>query len=405
MTKKTLLQLLTLGLVLVLLTACSFPDKNNNSAVSQIPEEIIEVKETVSLFSWYFEFTNQYAFHTLSEPLKELGVTRVYQLFPAEYLSAPQVSVMVSNLSALGIETVLLTGDKSWLVDGLEEYYTIIDALSAYNDSVTEALQIRSIALDVEAHTLDEWQNSPKETFRTYVDLMKQAKEYADAHGLQVIQVIPTHYDKVDKKLFTEFLVNCCDELSIMNYEKKKALSAISTEVKLCKRYGIPVETIFETMPLSEEHAVTDEMTYFNSDIAALTGDVTKIKEKYGSDLGIGYHHFSTLYHVYSGSYQAEIFPSEISPADKGTDPTPSIPAQNPGLLLLMGDDGSHIVASPCRTDLRSGADSFCWLALGVKENVAYSVQYYDLFQSRSLPGKLSFEMQENGFRLQATLP
>ena len=158
-------------------------------------------------------------------------------------------------------------------------------------------------------------------------------------------------------------------------------------------------------MPSGEEHAVTDEMTYFDTGIDVLSEDIAKIKEKYGPDLGIGYHHFSTLYHVYSGVYPAEIIPAGLPVTD--TDSNTASPArmQNPGYLLLSGEDGSRIIASPYRTDLRTGTDSYSWFVAGAKEHIAYTVQYYDLFQSISLPGKLYFHMQENGFRLEAPLP
>ena len=239
---------------------------------------IVDANETVSVFSWYFELSNPTAFEQLAKPLEELGINRIYQLFSAEYLKGPQTPILVHNLSQKGIETVLLTGDKSWVTDGLEEFKQTIDALVSYNESVGEALQIHTIALDVEAHSLPGWKKNSKKLFRSYIELMKDAKSYANERNLRMIQIIPTFYDTVDEELFREFLLNCCDELSIMNYNKKASFTAIATEVALCKEYDIPVETLFETMPVNKQYGVTAPNTYYYDGIEVFQSDILKIK-------------------------------------------------------------------------------------------------------------------------------
>ena len=144
-----------------------------------IPKDKTEVKEVqnnqVSMFSWNMELTNNEAFQQLSVPMKELGITRIYQLVPIEYLSEPEVPVMIKNLLDMGIDTSFLTGDSSWMTDGLTEYKQIVDAIVKYNQNVDKNLAITEIALDMEAHSLQGWQQNPKESFKKYIDLMKQA--------------------------------------------------------------------------------------------------------------------------------------------------------------------------------------------------------------------------------------
>ena len=61
---------------------------------------------------------------------------------------------MVENLSQLGIETELLTGDRNWLFDGLDELYAQFEALDTYyNKGIGAAQPIKTIALDVEGYT------------------------------------------------------------------------------------------------------------------------------------------------------------------------------------------------------------------------------------------------------------
>ncbi len=400
MNKRRYILLIAIGMLLIMMIAAT-KSYLREGEMNEMQEEIKIENKTVSMFSWYFELTNQGVFCQLAKPLKELGVTRVYQLVPVEYLTEPQMSVMVQNLCEMGIETVLLTGDKNWVVDGLDEYREIINGLSAYNESVLDELKITSVALDVEVHTLEGWQDNPKELFEKYVELMKQAKEYANAHGLKIIQIVPTCYDDVDKKLFAEFLLNGCDELSIMNYNKNTLFSAISTEVKLCEKYGIPVETIFETMPISEEHAVNEQITYYYDGIDVLKEDVAKMKEKYGPRLGIGYHHFSTLYKMCTGNYLAEIYPygsvEKYQLTDMGQ-------PRNPGTLLLVGDDGSRVVASPYWPNAKNGVGEYCWLAVGVQKDVQYTIQQFDLFETQTQNEILYFQDHEDEIKLKTTI-
>lgn len=249
----------------------------------------------VSMFSWTFELTEEENFQNLSKPLKEFRVTRLYQLLPIEQIGKSSTSTLVENLADIGIEMVFLTGDRNWIDEGLEEFTDIVDELCLYNESVEEELRIRAIALDVEAHTLLEWEQDPKACFRKYIDRMTSAKEYANRNGFRIIQVVSPYLDETDEDLFTEFLLNCCDELSIMNYNRNNAFTAIQNEVDLCERFEIPVETIFETMPPNDEHDVTEAITYFFDGVAVLKKDVKRMKEHYGASLGIAYHNYSTI--------------------------------------------------------------------------------------------------------------
>ena len=350
-----------------------------------IPKDKTEVKEVqnnqVSMFSWNMELTNNEAFQQLSVPMKKLGITRIYQLVPIEYLSEPEVPVMIKNLLDMGINTSFLTGDSSWMTDGLTEYKQIVDAIVKYNQNVDKNLAITEIALDMEAHSLQEWQQNPKESFKKYIELMKQAKEYSNERGLKVIQVIPTTLDEIDSELFETFLTECCDELSIMNYRKSTALTAIDREMELCKKYNIPIETIFETMPKSEEQGVTEAITYYYDGLDTMQEAVTAIKEKYGESLGIAYHHYTMLYYLSTGNYLAEIYPYSNGKEDMSGMGQPI----HPGKLLLTGEDGSQVIATPYWPKRKGNQWEYCFLAVGVEINKNYTVTRYDLFQNEKL--------------------
>lgn len=254
-----------------------------------------KINKTVSIFSWYYELMDVLQFEKYSKILEELKITRVYQIMSADLLRDPKLYSMIENLQKLGIETVLLTGDKSWVEDGLAEYEQIIDAVEIYNENVKEEFRIKSIALDVEVHALPGFWDNPEIMFLKYIDVMKKAKEYAALHELKVIQVIPVSFDEIDKELFEKFVLECCDELSVMNYDRRYAKEAISYEVDFCRQHKIPMETIFETMPTSREHQVTEFLTYYYDGLEMLQGDFRQLREIYGKELGMAYHHFSTV--------------------------------------------------------------------------------------------------------------
>lgn len=86
-----------------------------------------KINKTVSIFSWYYELMDVQQLEKYSKTLEELKVTRVYQIMSADLLCDTKLYSMIENLQKLGMETVLLTGDKSWVEDGLAEYKQIVD--------------------------------------------------------------------------------------------------------------------------------------------------------------------------------------------------------------------------------------------------------------------------------------
>lgn len=253
-----------------------------------------------SIYIWNRYLFLSDAFQTLSEVFTELEIDRVYQYTSLSIFDKEELPDVVSRLSAMGIQTVALMGDTVWLKDSLREYKELIDALYEYNQAHPEE-KIPAVALDVEAHTLKSFRRDPAAGFAAYIRCMEEACQYAHERDLWVIQVIPTRLDTIDREQFRTFLERCCDEVSLMNYNKDTELDAIWNEVLTCRMLGIPVETVFETMPLSEKYGVTEDRTYYYDGAEALAEAVEEIQRVYGSSLSIGYHHLETVYHVQTG--------------------------------------------------------------------------------------------------------
>lgn len=335
-----------------------------------------KVNNSASLYSWDLFFMNDGDYSQTSEMLKELNITRVYQEFPEVYLTEPETPKMIANLDSDGIETVALAGDRSWgLAEcDLSEIKAHIDALNAYNLSAGASEKITKIALDIETYTYSAWKASPQTYFTAFIDKMAEIYTYAHSKGFDVVQVIPTHFDNISVSEFRRFLTTCCDEISLMNYTKSTQISAISGEVELCRELNMPIETIFETMPLNEHFSVTEDVTYFYEGFDALAAKRDKILDTYlYENLSVSYHYHQTLYHVYTGNYFAEIYAYSADETDKDYI---SDLGQTTGLdyIVLTGDDGSVIKAYLYNPNKTATYPEWCYLAVGVKKGMTYTI-------------------------------
>lgn len=322
-----------------------------------------------SMFAWSTLFFNSGAFPALSEILTAYQIDRVYQEIPLPYFQGEELSDLVERMDGLGIQVTALTGDRRWPEKGLDEYKEWIDVLHEYNQD-HPSQRIPAVALDVESYTLSSFKKDPAADFASYARSMEEAYQYAHERDLRVVQVIPTTLDAIDREQFEWFVEHCCDEVSMMNYYKNTELAAIWNEVLTCRRLGVPVETIFETMPVNSYYSVTKEKTYYYSGARALASAVEGIQEVYGSSLGIGYHHFDTMYHVYTNLYLAQVYPYARS-ASNGDENGQIKVGERIRLRSPKGKTVSAWLSSP---NLETDAAEYSYLAVGVQLNTNYSV-------------------------------
>lgn len=388
-TKKKVFFVCILCFFLVIAGVCNDSFLEKQIAAKETPSKKNSV---VSMFSWHFELTDPAKADEYANVLKDLSVTRVYQNVSEKVMKDSIIRYEIYKLAACGIETVALTGDKSWVEDGLDEYKSIVDSIDSYNQSVEKKYRIKRIALDVEAHGLPEWKTDKKAVFRKYLSRMTEAKEYANERGLKVVQVIPTYYDNVSKTLFKRFLSYCCDEVSVMNYDKKQAERAISYEVSACAKMKIPIETIYETMPVSSKYGVTKNTTYYYEGMKALKKNVSSLRKVYGAQLGIAYHQFTTVYKLMEKEQIGEV----ILPAEAEQ-------SAYPGILLLFGDDGSMFEATPYWPKGRQSSEGYRFLLNGARKNITYRVEHYQMTGPIVLTEQGRFN-HEDGSRLVMSL-
>lgn len=322
-----------------------------------------------SMFAWDTHFFNGGAFPALSKILTAYQIDRVYQEIPLPYFQREELPDMIERMLGLGIQVTALTGDRLWPEDGLKEYKEWIDVLHEYNQD-HPSQRISAVALDVESYTLGSFRKDPAAGFAAYARSMEEAYQYAHERDLQVVQIVPTTLDTIDREQFEWFVEHCCDELSIMNYYKNTELAAIWNEVLTCRRLGVPVETIFETMPVNSYYSVTKEKTYYYSGARALASAAEEIQRVYGASLGIGYHHFETMYHMYTNLYLARIYPYARSMSDGDENGQMEVGAR----IRLRGPKGKTVSAWLSPRNPETGAAEYSYLAVGVQLNTNYSV-------------------------------
>ena len=322
-----------------------------------------------SMFVWDLHLFNSGAFPTLSKLLTAYQIDRIYQDIPTPYFQRQELPDMIEELERLDIQVAALAGDRRWPEEGLDEYKEWIDALHAYNQE-HPSRRISAVALDVESYTLSSFKKDPAAGFEAYTQCMEEAYQYAHARDLQVIQVIPTSLDDIDRQLFEQFVERCCDEISIMNYYKATALSAIWNEVLTCRRLGVPVETIYETMPVNSYYSVTKDKTYYYSGPQSLANAVEEMGEVYGSSLSIAYHHFETMYHLYTNLYLAEIYPYAKSKSHADENGQIEVGER----IQLKSEKGALVPAWLSPPNQTTEAAEFSYLAVGVQVNTNYSV-------------------------------
>lgn len=341
---------------------------------TEVTADDAEICTEASIFSWYLHLFNEGAVDVLRPMLEELNITRIYQSIPEAYLTDMSVHNTIKRLADENIEIVALAGEKAWGLPGadLSGIYHYIDAIKAYNEEIGTEAQIRKLALDVETYTTNEWKSDRIASFSAYINNMQAIYLYANAAGLEVIQIIPVFYDTIDENLFRYFLKTCCDEVALMNYTKSSQISAIRHEVELCRELGMRLETIFETKPVSEQYSVTDKNTYFYDGIPAMTAARDNILKTYRySNLSVSYHHLTTMYHLYTGKYLAEIYVY----TDKN-DPTRDKLGQTTALstITLTAEDGSSVTGHLYNPNLEAEYPEVCYLVFGIEPDRVYTV-------------------------------
>lgn len=379
-------------------------EKADNSVFSEdVLETVPDEERTVSVYSWDAVLFSGRAGECILDELSSLGINRVYQEIDFDVFTDGDIESVTDMLCKRGIETVALWGDRNWFSEGYSELFGKIDDLCSYNEKTSDTdLMIRYIALDVESYTLGAWKENPVESFALFTKQMTSVREYAAERGFKVIQVIPETYDLIDRDIFESFIKDCCDGISVMNYDKGFEKYGIYNEVMTARKYGKTVETIFETMPLNGYYSVTEYRTYYYDGTEPLFESVRMMEDTYGGDLGVSFHHISTLYHMMTDEFLVDIYPYASSD-NFGT--TKSGQPKKAGTLTVLSKEGFSFVGTPYWPFGKQGAHEYCFLVPGITKGTEYTLTLYDEnMDIMGKPVKKIFDLPENDSHTEESL-
>lgn len=238
----------------------------------------------VGLFSWN-STDDEYRVEDVFKLLKELNASRLYHSFDNN-IDSQYSKDLIEMAANKNIDVYYLVGKSEWGLDkNATELKKIIDTI------VLNQLNVKGIYIDVEPYLLKEWNKNKEELLNSYYLSMQTAYQYANDNHLRVILCIPNWLDDVDMKILEDLIANACDEIAIMNYNKKEEILAIENEVTLAMKYDKPLECIVEFQDVGE-HQLTESQTYANDGIGLAIQNFKRLVEFYHYDkIGFAYHY------------------------------------------------------------------------------------------------------------------
>lgn len=238
----------------------------------------------VGLFSWN-STDDEYRVEDVFKLLKELNASRLYHSFDNN-IDSQYSKDLIEMAANENIDVYYLVGKSEWGLDkNATELKKIIDTI------VLNQLNVKGIYIDVEPYLLKEWNKNKEELLNSYYLSMQTAYQYANDNHLRVILCIPNWLDDVDMKILEDLIANACDEIAIMNYNKKEEIPAIENEVTLAMKYDKPLECIVEFQDVGE-HQLTENQTYANDGIGLAIQNFKRLVEFYHYDkIGFSYHY------------------------------------------------------------------------------------------------------------------
>jgi hypothetical protein len=190
------------------------------------------------------------------------------------------------------ITTSALFGDPLWIFDdhrlNLEER---IQKIILYNQSVPDSMRFRAIHLDIEPHTLPDWQNKQSDYLQRLVDAVQRCREIINEHNIDLMLEIdiPIHYQKYDSLAFAELLATV-DKVSIMAYARKQT-ERILADIDGIREAAVNAGTSYEVALKANDF---DSL----AGLALLADDVRQALECEEMFAGIAVHSFDEFLYL-----------------------------------------------------------------------------------------------------------
>lgn len=169
----------------------------------------------------------------------------------------PAVAKFIVRLHQHDIKISALMGENSYIYPGQRErLIRNLQNILSYNSMNEEGARFDAVHLDIEPHTLKEWETNKRELLNMLAETLTEAKGViSSGGGLQMEVDIPVFYDKIDQSILMR-IVETADVVTVMAYEKKKyeeVIEAVKAETKAVVNAGKEIIIGFNAKDFSEE--------------------------------------------------------------------------------------------------------------------------------------------------------
>lgn len=251
-----------------------------------------------SIFSWdgaYMELSQE---SRLSQAMAVLGCGAIYQEIP-EDAGEMMVLDFLERRHEQGQDVYYLAGASSWAIeaDGASMVRQVKRA-AKWNKKAGKK-GFAGVVLDVEPYLLDEWDEEREAVMSLYVKNCEKAYREASENGLALILCIPNFYDGVGDGTYLEQLVlNGCDAIAVMNYNKKDEAGQIAYEHRLAEEYGKGLINITE-LQKPGRHELTEENTYYYDGIEGVLESWDALRAAFPErEPGFSWHYLNTALEI-----------------------------------------------------------------------------------------------------------
>lgn len=251
-----------------------------------------------SVFSWFDE--------PLIDPQASLNflnnsdIDSLYQYFYEDDFDDPSKRQQLEDLLILSNkakkDVYLLNGEAEWALDA-EATHLIqyIHKIHDFQVNQEDTPFIRGVVIDIEPHTLDEFQNNSDAIMQSFTQGLKQAYQVAHGYDLKVIVCLPYYLDTEGYLTELETIIaEAADEVAIMNYYRDLEIEHIETEVALSVKYNKAIQTIYELQPAGS-HGLTEMNTYYLLGLTELYNNFEQLFAHYHQDIHLSYHELRSL--------------------------------------------------------------------------------------------------------------
>lgn len=247
------------------------------------------------LYSWN-SIKTEAELDALLQVIEKVPVGEIYQYYEESELQDRLPRDMITRLSEKKIDVWYLTGAPEWGIDETgEEIRRAVSMVALYNCMVPKKARFAGIQLDVEPYLTDNWEKDKQETMERWYKALYRGKTLAAEYGIPVMICVPRWMDAVNKDIFEKMLRDCCDEIAIMNYDRRDESEGIKPEMELALKYNRPVICVSE-LSQPGKHGLTEEHTYYHAGLDELHKAWQRLSEDYPHNaLRFAYHYVNSL--------------------------------------------------------------------------------------------------------------